>query len=148
MSRRRRRYLPGPQCLNCHAPHGGPASPILQVGGDELCFRCHDRKLADQPVKHKALEQGCLVCHDAHGSGVPQMLKQADIEATCRKCHTDMSKHFHKTSSTKLDPSGRPLVCTSCHNPHGGQFPGLLMHDAKRDLCVQCHDPSMAPGGR
>jgi predicted CXXCH cytochrome family protein len=70
------------------------------------------------------------------------------IEDVCRTCHGDMSKHFHKTTSTKLDPSGRPLTCTSCHRPHAAEFQGLLIRDPKRDLCVTCHDPNMAPGGR
>jgi len=138
----------GPQCINCHAPHGGVAPPILKVGGDELCFTCHDRRMLDVKVKHKALEHGCVTCHDPHGSAVPQMMKEQSIELTCKKCHTDLSKHFHKSGSEKLDPSGRPLTCTSCHNPHGGAFEGLLMHDPKRDLCVQCHDPAAMPGDR
>jgi predicted CXXCH cytochrome family protein len=99
-------------------------------------------------VKHKAMEKGCMSCHDPHGSGVPQLLREPSVEDQCRKCHADLSKHFHKTTSDKLTPSGQPLSCVGCHNPHGGAFPSLLMHEAKRDLCVQCHDPSMVPGGK
>jgi predicted CXXCH cytochrome family protein len=138
----------GAQCINCHSPHGGVAKPILKAPLDDLCFTCHDKRMLQVEVKHKALEKGCMTCHDPHGSGVPQLLRESSIEAQCRKCHTDMSKHFHKMSSDKLTPSGQPLTCTSCHNPHGGAFPGLLMYDAKRDLCIQCHDPSMAPPGK
>jgi predicted CXXCH cytochrome family protein len=37
------------------------------------------------------------------------------------------------------------MRCTSCHSPHSSDIEGLLSHDPKRELCVQCHDPSMAP---
>jgi predicted CXXCH cytochrome family protein len=136
----------GPQCLNCHAPHGGAAAPALKAGTATLCFDCHDRGPFERAVRHKALDQGCMACHDPHGSGVPELMRESSIENQCRKCHADLSKHFHRTGSTRPDPSGRPLTCTSCHDPHSASFPGLLMYDPKRDLCVQCHDPSMAPG--
>ena len=138
--------LEGPQCLNCHGPHGGSAQPSLKVGGDELCFQCHDRHVMEGVVQHGALKKGCVTCHDPHGSDGPHLLKQATVEHLCMSCHSDLSKHFHPSTSRKADPTGRPLTCTSCHQPHAAKFKALLDHDPNRDLCVQCHDPSIVPG--
>jgi predicted CXXCH cytochrome family protein len=112
-----------------------------------MCYSCHDRKQMQGEVVHGAMKKGCVSCHDPHGSDGPKLLKQTSIENMCITCHADMSKHFHPTTSKKNDSTGRPLTCTSCHSPHAAPFEGLLLHDAKRDLCVQCHDPSMAPPG-
>ena len=88
-----------------------------------------------------------MACHDAHGSNGPKLMNEKTIADMCQSCHTDLSKHFHKTSSERLDPDGRPLTCTSCHLPHAGELDGLLKADPKRDLCIRCHDPNIVPGG-
>jgi predicted CXXCH cytochrome family protein len=136
----------GLQCLSCHEPHAGQAVNVLKKGGDALCFECHDRALTEGKVKHAALEQGCTACHGPHGGDGPRLITEKDVADLCRTCHTDLTKHYHPTQSTRPDPrTGQPMRCTSCHRPHGSDLEGLLTHDPKRDLCIQCHDPSMAP---
>ena len=137
----------GMQCLSCHEPHAAEAPKLLRKAGDDLCFTCHDAARMKGAVRHKALDQGCVSCHDAHGGDGAKLMKAKNEADLCRKCHTDLASHYHPTSSTKPDPrTGQPLRCTSCHQPHASELPGLLTHDPKRDLCVQCHDPSMMPG--
>jgi predicted CXXCH cytochrome family protein len=135
----------GKQCLNCHGPHGGVAPPSLKVPGDQLCFTCHSRKLIEGTVVHPALRKGCVVCHDPHGSDGPALLRQGSIENMCRKCHADLSKHFHRPTSPKLDPRGQPLTCTSCHSPHAAAFPNLLLQEPKHQLCARCHGETLSP---
>ena len=132
------------QCLACHEPHGGAARPLLRRDGDQLCFTCHEAKAFDGRVKHAALEQGCTACHDPHASEGPKLVEK-DIPALCQTCHTDMSKHFHPTARGTDPRSGGPLVCTSCHRPHASEENALLTHEPKRELCIECHDPTMAP---
>ena len=133
------------KCLACHGPHGGAGEPSVVRKGDALCLGCHDRKLFEGAVRHQALDQGCVTCHDSHSSDQPKLLKEATTRL-CMNCHPDMSKHFHKYESSKPDPrTGRPLSCTSCHDPHAAPLPQLMNYDPKRALCIQCHDPSMAP---
>ena len=141
--------LAGQQCLSCHEPHAGAAASMLRKGGDALCFTCHDRAITEGAVKHAALERGCTTCHGPHGGQGPKLITAKDEAELCRTCHTDLTKHYHPMQSTRPDPrTGLPMRCTSCHKPHASELPGLLTHDPKRDLCVQCHDPSMAPPPR
>jgi len=135
----------GQECLSCHGAHGGPAVPNLRRTQPALCLDCHDRKQFEGTVRHKALDQGCTTCHVPHGSDAAGLLKQPPPQL-CQTCHTDLSKHFHKTSSTRPDPrTGEALTCLSRHSPHSAPLEGLLQFEPKRELCIQCHDPSMAP---
>ncbi len=131
------------QCLACHGPHGGAGDGVLRLAGDALCLSCHEPKQFQGSIVHSAMKRGCISCHDPHGSEGPRLLKERSIEDQCRKCHADLSKHLHPATSTKPTPDGNPLTCTSCHSPHVAEYKGLLQHDAKRDLCVQCHETNM-----
>jgi len=85
-----------------------------------------------------------MTCHDPHASDDPKMLVQPEVEL-CQTCHRDLTKHYHP-SSGKTDPrTGGPMVCSSCHQPHGAEIEGLLRYEPKRELCIQCHDPSKPP---
>jgi predicted CXXCH cytochrome family protein len=132
------------ECLACHGEHGGQAQPVLRRTTEALCFGCHDRKIMGGSIRHAALDQGCLVCHDPHASEDSKMLKKPQPEL-CQTCHRDLSKHYHPAFG-KTDPrTGGPLVCSACHDPHTASIEGMLRYDPKRDLCIQCHDPNMAP---
>ena len=134
-------------CLSCHGPHGGTAAPTLVASRETLCFDCHDRKQFEGRIVHAALKRGCTTCHDPHGSDGPGLLKEKEVATLCQKCHADLSKHFHRTTSDRPGPDGKPMTCTSCHSPHAAEIDGLLLKDPKRDLCVQCHDSSMLERG-
>jgi predicted CXXCH cytochrome family protein len=132
-------------CLACHAVHAGIASSVLNQPGEKLCFGCHDPKPFRLKNVHAALQQGCPTCHDPHGSKNKKLLT-SDVESLCRTCHEDTSQHFHKISGIKDPRTDEPITCVSCHLPHSSDQVGLLAYDPKRELCIQCHDPSMAPG--
>jgi predicted CXXCH cytochrome family protein len=129
-------------CLACHGAHAGAGQRVTQKQGDGLCYGCHDAKLAQGAVVHKALEQGCKTCHDPHATDNPKLLTTS-TDKLCRGCHADMSQHYHPVSG-KIDPrTGKDLDCMGCHVPHAGEFKRLLSHDPNRELCIQCHDPNM-----
>jgi predicted CXXCH cytochrome family protein len=56
-----------------------------------------------------------------------------------------MTKHFHKVEGVKDPRTGQALTCTGRHLPHSSDQPALLTHEPTRELCIQCHDPSMGP---
>jgi predicted CXXCH cytochrome family protein len=132
------------QCLACHEPHAGAAVRLLRRSRDELCISCHGRKLLEGRVTHAALQQGCTKCHDPHASDNLR-LAIAPVNTLCQSCHTDLSKHYHKVQGVTDPRSGEELNCTGCHRPHAADEASLLAYDPKRELCIQCHDPNMAP---
>jgi predicted CXXCH cytochrome family protein len=76
-------------CGDCHDPHKGSA---IRSGGTELagpnetCFQCHTVQRGPYVFEHEALRQGCVTCHQPHGSVNQRML--AERNATlCLKCH-------------------------------------------------------------
>jgi predicted CXXCH cytochrome family protein len=134
-------------CLACHGPHSGEPTAILVKAGEALCFTCHDPKPFRRKNVHAALADGCETCHDPHGSKNQKLLLH-DVDTLCRGCHEDMTKHYHPVTG-KTDPrTGGPLACTGCHLPHSSDQEALLTYEPRRELCIQCHDPSMIPEGR
>jgi predicted CXXCH cytochrome family protein len=131
-------------CLACHGAHAGMATGVLKRAGEKLCFQCHDPRPFRLKNVHAALEQGCSTCHDSH-SGKHKRLLTEEVDTLCRQCHADMAKHFHKVSGGVDPRTNEPLDCVGCHLPHSSDQPSLLTHEPTRELCIQCHDPSMGP---
>jgi predicted CXXCH cytochrome family protein len=124
----------GKSCLSCHGPHTANSAALLDHSDQELCYTCHNRQAA--------LQQGCLTCHNPHASNQKRLLNE-DVNTLCRNCHGDMRKHFHKVEGI-IDPrTNQPITCISCHLPHSSDEDHLLAYEPSRELCVQCHDPSM-----
>ncbi|HEU4725018.1 MAG TPA: cytochrome c3 family protein, partial [Candidatus Eisenbacteria bacterium] len=135
-------------CLSCHGAHGGSAAPVLRREADKLCMSCHGNQLFKGKVRHAALDDGCASCHEPHAGTRPKLLKN-DVNSLCQGCHDDLTKHAHRTSGGKDPRTGQPLTCVGCHSPHTSDLPSLLPYEAKRELCLQCHDPTMTgPKGR
>jgi predicted CXXCH cytochrome family protein len=114
----------------------------LKKSTDELCMSCHGKAMFKGAVIHPALEEGCTSCHDPHATDRPKLLKN-DVNALCQGCHDDLSQHVHRTSGGRDPRTGSPLTCVGCHLPHASELPALLPYEPKRELCIQCHDPSM-----
>jgi len=131
-------------CLACHRPHTAGSASLLDRPDESLCFGCHDRKPFQRKTVHAALEQGCQTCHTPH-AGEKKKLLLDDVNAVCGQCHSDMSKHFHKVQGVTDPRTNEPLTCLGCHNPHSSDLPSLLVYEPTRELCIQCHDPSMGP---
>jgi predicted CXXCH cytochrome family protein len=134
-------------CLTCHGAHAGAERPVLAQREEQLCFSCHDRKILSGKHLHPAMENGCSTCHDPHASDEPHLLKKKTADL-CKDCHEDTSQHLHATTSAKVERrTGTPLTCTGCHLPHSSDEKSLLVREPTRELCVQCHDPAIAPPG-
>ncbi|MFN2377852.1 MAG: cytochrome c3 family protein [Candidatus Binatia bacterium] len=77
-------------CADCHALHEGDAV----VGGgtsiqkqNDLCVSCHPAQRGPFVFEHEAMREGCISCHDPHGSVNQKMLVSRDA-SLCTKCHT------------------------------------------------------------
>lgn len=77
-------------CTQCHDPHG---MDIMKPGGglamarlNQSCAECHREQSRPFVFEHEALREGCVVCHQPHGSMNPQLLAERDNNL-CLKCH-------------------------------------------------------------
>lgn len=76
-------------CTECHPPHKGRA----HVGGstailsqNDACIRCHEAQRGPFVFEHEAMREGCLTCHNPHGSVNDKLLTVRDSNL-CLKCH-------------------------------------------------------------
>lgn len=127
-------------CSSCHNTHGGPSGHLLRNAESEraFCVNCHPSKQGPFVFEHAAVEEGCNVCHQPHGTVADNLLKQNE-PFLCLQCH---EAHFHigregVTSAVNLpiggsaNPSGLAgwrkaftTKCTQCHSQvHGSDLP-------------------------
>jgi predicted CXXCH cytochrome family protein len=76
-------------CIDCHPPHKGPAyagGGTSLLSQNESCLRCHAAQRGPYVFEHEAMREGCLACHNAHGSINAKLLSVRDSNL-CLKCH-------------------------------------------------------------
>ena len=80
-------------CVQCHDPHGldmlKPAGGLAMARGNETCAQCHREQSRPHIFEHEALREGCMVCHQPHGSVNAKMLAEPDNNL-CLKCHAQV----------------------------------------------------------
>lgn len=124
------------ECTRCHDPHQSPNKFMLKAEGADLCFKCHDKAMAEGNYVHGPVAVGsCSTCHNVHQSQFPKMLL-AEGNDVCFACHSDKSESI---TSRKHIHAPVEEACVNCHNPHSGNFRYNLPSDGARDLCFTCH---------
>lgn len=101
-------HAAGVVCSDCHDPH----SLKLQLPGNDLCTRCHDRKHFDVPSHHH---------HEPGTKG-----------ATCVECHMPAKTYMvvdprrdHSLRIPRPDLSvelGTPNACNACHEDRDAEW--------------------------
>ena len=82
-------------CVDCHDPHGGdifkPAggSGLAMARTSESCEQCHRDQTRPFVFMHEAMREGCVVCHQPHGSVNEKMLIISDPNL-CLRCHSQV----------------------------------------------------------
>ena len=114
-----------------------PVKPIPTVkphdplGGKE-CSDCHKRVMSSKVDCLLAKKDLCEFCHQVPAEGGITRLVEAR-EALCFKCH--------KKDQFKGSFVHGPFVagaCVTCHDPHGGEVPGML-RVVGQGMCLKCH---------
>jgi len=120
-----------------------PAAPVPAVEphdplGGKLCVDCH-RRVAPPGVRCMlAKEDLCEFCHEIPVEGGIARLVESS-EPLCLKCHNnDLTKDSFAHGPFAVG------ACMTCHNPHGGNIPGMLRVTGP-EMCLECHD-DMHPG--
>ncbi|MCP2620165.1 DmsE family decaheme c-type cytochrome [Candidatus Aminicenantes bacterium AC-334-K16] len=130
----------GQACLSCHAIHQGePAVKLLASSPREICFNCHQDKLArfNLPFHHKVQEgrMECWDCHDPHQTETTnQQLGLSRISEKCFTCHPAQRGPF-TYEHLAVAVGG----CLACHQPHGSENARLLRRANQYLLCLECH---------
>lgn len=119
-------------CDACHDDDVGGHRYPLRRDATRTCTFCHTVS-GTQTVQHKALDQGCMSCHQPHTSRTKFLLKADNIEQTCAKCHNIPLRKFAHEPFLKGE-------CTVCHQPHQSDNKKLLRGGEGSKECLTCHD--------
>jgi DmsE family decaheme c-type cytochrome len=126
-------------CGDCHNPHkgsimkGGGATNLM--GKNDTCFQCHTLQKGPFVFEHEAMREGCVTCHDPHGS-VNQKLLVARNQMLCYKCHFQQQAKpagqtvaggngiiYHGNDQHSKDVSQGTCWSAGCHQAiHGSQI--------------------------
>ncbi|MEW6306367.1 MAG: cytochrome c3 family protein [Verrucomicrobiota bacterium] len=117
-------------CAQCHDPHGHdimkPAGGLAMARLNQSCAECHREQTRQFVFEHEAMREGCVACHNVHGSINPKMLVQRDPNL-CLKCHAQTPGAAGAVVIGKVDHSLflRQGTCWSagCHTAvHGSNI--------------------------
>jgi predicted CXXCH cytochrome family protein len=114
-----------------------PAPPVPKVkphdplGGKE-CTDCHKRVVSSKVNCLLAKEDLCEFCHRVPAEGGVTRLVESP-EPLCFKCH----KKDQFKGSFVHGPFAAG-ACITCHDPHGGNVPGMLRNTGEQ-MCLECH---------
>ncbi len=113
-------------CTDCHNQHGGfnTRQTRNSTGTDVVCFKCHADKQGPFVFEHAPVKlEGCVLCHQPHGSVNPRMLKRAQVNQICLECHTETAGIPEVPGTPHSLTSARRVSCTTCHvNIHGSNL--------------------------
>lgn len=119
-------------CADCHDTHEGSAvrgSAKAIETMNESCAKCHSAQSGPYVFEHGAVKEGCVSCHNPHGSVNQKMLVARDVNL-CLSCHL-----------TAPPTSGPGQISTSSrfNTAHSGE---LHNSDAQRGTCwsAGCHE--------
>ena len=76
-------------CTDCHPPHKGSAQRgggTLLLSENDACVRCHAAERGPFVFEHEATRDGCVSCHNPHGSVNAKLLTERNANL-CLKCH-------------------------------------------------------------
>lgn len=116
-------------CSQCHAPHGGAGEYALaRVTVNDTCFACHAEKRGPFLWEHAPASEDCSLCHTAHGSMHPALLRQRP-PLLCQQCHSQAGHPSVANTPATLPPFGASPMslagsCLNCHiSVHGSNHP-------------------------
>jgi DmsE family decaheme c-type cytochrome len=110
------------KCSDCHDLHRSKPAVFAGKRWTETCARCHRTEATPRLYPHEAdRADGCIACHEPHGSPAPRLLRFPRVADLCLSCHIPPATH-------DLSPSSAFRSCLACHGEiHGSDVhPKLL----------------------
>jgi predicted CXXCH cytochrome family protein len=121
-------------CVDCHNVHEGDAiqgSATAIETMNETCAKCHTAQAGPFVFEHGAVKEGCVSCHNPHGSVNQKMLVSRDVNL-CLSCHL---------TAPPADAAAAGQISTSSrfNTAHSGE---LHNSDIQRGTCwsAGCHE--------
>ncbi|MGH7780933.1 MAG: DmsE family decaheme c-type cytochrome [Candidatus Binataceae bacterium] len=145
--------------------HGQPAEPSLvtfrpdsgesAARDNSACLNCHQRsdQAFWQASTHAFRGVKCVDCHEimrktseyqlaAEFRASPFMYTRPETQV-CLRCHLDKRNQINMPSHMPLREG--LMVCTDCHNPHGGPYQHQLVQPTVNEVCYTCHAEKRGP---
>ncbi len=125
------------ECSDCHEQRGEKHS-FSTADSLDLCAECHESLIEDSndmKLVHFPFEDGCIECHNPHGSDIPGLVKEKNVGTLCFQCHEEEiieDKYEHGPA--------KKGACTMCHDPHASDTAALLLSANQAELCGACHE--------
>ncbi len=125
-------------CATCHEPHGGDNAHLLRTKSvNALCLECHGPDASPQKVGDHdlvAIFDGKVKMPENFFKKVPTLPLKYGLGHPVEN---------HPVSDV-VNPRTKELIhmdCLTCHQPHSGNEPGMLVKDQKNDMqfCSTCH---------
>jgi len=152
----------GPAFHGCEACHG-PGKAHVEGGGDvtkiftfkdasakdisDRCLKCHqygEEHANFSRSVHVQNNISCVDCHSPHHPKEAKFLMREPQPQLCYGCHIEIKQQFSRTFHHRVNEG--LVLCTDCHNPHGGFLTRQLRASANQDVvCFKCHADKAGP---
>ncbi|MBK6425099.1 MAG: hypothetical protein IPF82_02535 [Blastocatellia bacterium] len=136
----------------------------------ETCLKCHAGMGEEhgnyRRGDHWRNDVGCVDCHEAHGMPLPKdrtgsqtlietatehkidsdsrVMLKATEPILCITCHSEVRSQFTMPHRHKVLEGD--MVCSDCHNPHGGfEQKQMRLSTGVDQACVKCHSDKQGP---
>ena len=155
------RNLPNGGCESCHGPmskhidaprqeppivvsftkKNGHLTPAQK---SSVCTQCHQDGIQMNwaTSAHANAENTCTTCHNIMAVDDPVLTKTTQPQV-CFQCHQDKRAKMNRVSRHPVREG--KVVCSDCHNPHGGPGPMQLAKNTINEVCYQCHADKRGP---
>jgi DmsE family decaheme c-type cytochrome len=137
-----------------------PSSNESVQADNDRCLSCHERgeHVFWRASTHGSRGLACTDCHTIMRKESPQFqLTSAPLVTpfinpfvvtrpetqVCLRCHLREKMEINLPSHMPLREGS--MVCTDCHNPHGGPYPRQLRAATVNELCFTCHAEKRGP---
>jgi len=127
----------GISCRDCHSGHGQRNTAEARrsaEGLSALCARCHADKHQPFVFEHLAItrsDEGCMTCHNPHGSVNNRMLVRSTVFQVCIQCHSEIGLSADPSKGVFTHDLTNPRFqnCTVCHTQiHGSNTSRVFLN--------------------
>ena len=109
------------KCSDCHDLHRPSPAVFAAKKWTATCAECHRSESSPRLHAHEAdRADGCIACHEPHGTPSPRLLRFGRVVDLCLSCHVPPASH-------DLAPGSAYASCLACHTEIHGS-------DADRNL--------------